>query len=236
MVSPDRTLFQDEPDYAGVLAPNVLKNYDLDLDFGSNRLSLLSPDHCDGKVIYWPAGAVAVVPMQVMRSGHIFVPVALDGKTVNAVIDTGAPTTMLMMPAAETDFGLTMGAPDTPRAAALPDRPGAVTYEHKFASLNFGGVSVSNLKVVIIPDFLKNTAAGPQLGSRLAGNSSHEHLPDLLIGMNVLRHLHVYIAYREEKLYITSTDGATPVASGAMTNDSPFATHLRYAEERPGGR
>jgi hypothetical protein len=96
---------------------------------------------------------------------------------------------------------------------------------------------VSNLNVAILPDFLRNKSGGPQLGSRLGGGSAHEQVPDMLIGMNVLRHLHVYIAYKEQKLYITSVDGtqAIPVASGATPNTSPYSTHLRLAEERRSG-
>jgi predicted aspartyl protease len=237
VVAPDRYLFHDEPEYVGFIAPNILKNYDVDIDFGGGKLSLLSPDHCEGKVIYWPASAVAVVPMRVLRSGHILVSVKLDGKDVNAILDTGASTTTLMMPVAEDDFGLKMGSPDTPKVAEMPDRPGAATYEHKFASLNFGGVAVSNLSVAVLPDFLRNKAGGPQLGSRLGSSNAQEQVPDMLIGMNVLRHLHVYIAYREQKLYITQADGAqaTPVANGTAPSTSPYSTHLRLTEERRSG-
>jgi predicted aspartyl protease len=237
VVSPEKVLFHDEPEFVGILAPNILKNYDIDIDFGSNKLSILSPDHCEGKVIYWPADSVAVVPMHVLRSGHILVPVELDGKEVNAIFDTGTSTTTLMMPIAEDDFGLKMGSADTRKTAEMPDRPGTAIYEHKFTSLNFGGVSVSNLTVAILPDFLRNKVGGPQLGSRLGSNGAHEQSPDMLIGMNVLRHLHVYIAYREQKLYITQVDGeqAIPVANGTTPNTSPYSTHLRLTEERRSG-
>ena len=237
VVAPEKVLFHDEPQYAGILAPNILKNYDVDIDFGGSKLSLLSPDHCEGKVIYWPASTVAVIPIRVLRSGHILVPVKLDGKDVNAILDTGAYTTTLMMPVAEDEFGLTMGSPDTPKAAEMPDKPGAATYEHKFASLSFGGVAVSNLSVAILPDFLRNKGGAPQLGSRLGESNNHEQEPDMLIGMNVLRHLHIYIAYKEQKLYITSADGPqeTPVANGTTNGASPYSTHLRLTEERRSG-
>jgi len=236
VVAPEKYLFHDEPQYAGILAPNILKNYDVDIDFGGNKFSLLSPDHCEGKVIYWPASVVAVVPIRVLRSGHILVPVKLDGKDVKAILDTGAYATTLMLPVAEDEFGLTMGSPDTPKAADMPDRPGAPTYEHKFATLSFGGVTVNNPGVVILPDFLRNKAGGPQLGSRLGGSSSPEQEPDMLIGMNVLRHLHIYIAYREQKLYITPADGAQAIPTANDAPPTPYSTHLRLTEERRSGQ
>ena len=239
VVAPEKYLFHDEQQYVGVLAPNILKNYDVDIDFGGNRLSLLSQDHCEGKVIYWPASVVAVVPISVLRSGHILLPVKLDGKDMNAILDTGAYTTTLMMPAAEDKFGLTMGSPDTPKAAEMPDKPGVATYSHKFGTFSFGGITVNNLSVAILPDFLRNKGGGTKLGSRLeTGDSGHEQVPDMLIGMNVLKHLHIYIAYREQKLYITPAgEGVpgTPVANDATPNATPYSTHLRLTEDHRSG-
>ena len=98
---------------------------------------------------------------------------------MNAILDTGTSTTTLMLPIAEGEFGLKMGFADTPKAYEMPDKPGAATYEHKFASLNFGGVSVSNLSVAILP-FPAQQVGGPLLGSRLGAgcirtSSRHAH-------------------------------------------------------------
>ena len=35
----------------------------------------------------------------------------------------------------------------------------------------------------------------------------------MLIGMNVLRHFHLYIAYKEERLYITPAGAVSAVAA-----------------------
>lgn len=219
VVAPEKNLFGDSgTQYAGILGPNVLMQYDVDIDFGAPKLSLLSPDHCDGKVIYWPAAAVAVVPMRVLKSGHIIIPVELDGKTVSATLDTGADTSTLALPVAESDFGLKLGSADTPYAGDMYGKPGAALYHHKFSSLSFGGIAVSNLDVTILPDFLKDKyKPGPEIGTRLADPVSNSEFSDMLLGMNVLRHLHVYIAYKERKLYITPASPSQPtaVANGA---------------------
>ena len=34
---------------------------DYEVDFGARKLSLFSSNHCPGRVVYWPASAVAVV-------------------------------------------------------------------------------------------------------------------------------------------------------------------------------
>ena len=215
MIAPGTEPLGDDANVAGILAPDVLQHYDLDIDFGAHKLNLLSQDHCDGKVIYWQADAVAVVPMRKMDSGHIQLRVQLDGKDVTAMLDTGAWNTTLTRPIAETEFGLTMGSADTPRTGALDDRPDAATYHHVFKTLALEGISVSNADVEIIPDFTRQVArenATPETGSHLAAPTANEVDQAMLLGMNVLRHFHIYIAYKENKLYITP---ATPPSAPA---------------------
>src|SRR5215469_12530498 len=56
---------------AGALGTDLLRNYDVDIDFAAHKLNLFSQDHCPGKVVYWASNNVAVVPMHVVNSGHI---------------------------------------------------------------------------------------------------------------------------------------------------------------------
>jgi len=216
VIAPEQDLFNGDPQFAGILAPNVLKSYDVDIDFGAPKLSLLSPDHCEGKVVYWPAAAVAVVPIRVLKFGHIAIPVELDGKTVDALLDTGASRSTLTQVAAESLFGLKMGSPDAPYATEFFGSHGAV-YHHRFASLNFGGIAVGNLDVALIPGYRDKLEQAPALGSRLGNPSDKAEFQDMLIGMNVLKHLHIYIAYKEQKLYVT------PAGAPAKASDAPPA-------------
>ncbi len=188
--------------------PDILKHYDVDLDFGNDVMTLFAPDHCPGKVVYWKADTVAVVPMRVLHSGHIVVPVMLDGERVMATLDTGAYHTTLSIPSAESVFGLKLGSEDTPRVGNLLGKENATTYRHVFRSLAFGDIEVKNLQVQIIPDLLHQVlvdASMPPTGTRIHDPRKLESDASMLIGMNILRHFHIYIAYKEEKLYITPT-------------------------------
>lgn len=212
MLSPGGQTFQGTP-IAGLLAPDILKHYDVDIDFGAGKFNLLSQDHCEGKVIYWKADAVAVVPMKVMASGHILLPVLLNGKEVIALLDTGAWNTTLTQPVAEHTFGLTMGTPDTPATGTLATRSAATTYHHVFDTLGFEGIAVSHTDVDIIPDFgaqVERENATPETGTHFAARRSDETQQAMLLGMNILRHFHIYIAYKEDRVYITP---ATPPAA-----------------------
>src|SRR5262245_35651537 len=63
LVSPGQDMGDiPEGEPAGSLGPDVLQNYDIDLDFGGGTLSLIDPNHCEGKVVYWTAPKLAIIP------------------------------------------------------------------------------------------------------------------------------------------------------------------------------
>ena len=75
------------------------------MDFGARRLTTFSPDHCQGRVVYWPADRIAVVPITESHN-LIIIPVTVDGHTLNAVMDTGSQYTVMNMEVANQLFGL----------------------------------------------------------------------------------------------------------------------------------
>jgi hypothetical protein len=85
-------------------------------------------------------------------------------------------------------------------------------YQHRFASLDFGGVAVANPVVDILPGLGRGPRLPSATGTRIADGET-EQLPDMLIGMDILRHLHLYISYREQKLYITPSTPSTAPAT-----------------------
>jgi len=75
---------------AGAVGADLLHSYDVDLDFGAARLRLVSPQHCEGRVVYWTKGPVAIVPMTLDAQFHMSVSVVVDDVATRATIDTGA--------------------------------------------------------------------------------------------------------------------------------------------------
>jgi hypothetical protein len=73
--------------------------------------------------------------------------------------------------------------------------------------LSFGGITVSNPHMVIYPDLMgKRDYDNTTLTGSMIAHADDGMQDELLIGMDVLRQLHVYIAYGEQKLYITPPD------------------------------
>ena len=212
--------------FDGVVAGDILKRYDVEFNFVTRTLNLFSPDHCEGQVVYWPNTGVAVVPfsmsrpmngvpgqpvrLQRMLDTHIRVPVTLDGKTFSAIIDTGADNTSMSAVTAESAFGVTAESPGAVPAGFLNGDPKAQRFGYVFHSLAFGGIAVSNPHVMIIPDLIgkKDPDNTFVLGSNIIKTDDGMG-PEVTVGMDVLKRLHIHIAYQEQTLYITAPDQAS---------------------------
>jgi predicted aspartyl protease len=182
-------------DVAGTLAPELIANYDVEIDPAHNKLNLFSPDHCPGKVVYWTHAPVAAVPMRLDSYLHIIVPATLDGQRFEATIDTGSSTSVLIDDLVSDKLKL-----DRPAAAGQAGTDQTDSRNISFGSLAFGDIAVSNPQLHILKD--RDLAA--------------EKTP-MIIGMNVLRHLHTYIAYKEHMLYLSAADAP---ASDSAANSS----------------
>jgi predicted aspartyl protease len=224
MVIPDATGFAtDISDVAGLLAPNLFHSYDLDIDFSAMKLSLYSQQHCDGKAVRWPGG-MAVLPMQLDSSDHIQIPVQLDGQSLTAILDTGATRSVLDVELAKNAFGLTAGDADTPEVGRLMRSPQSKTYAHHFKSLELGGIAVADPEVRLIPDLMRNKLKDPRAGieggSRLSASIEKPGFGNMILGMNVIRQWHIYIAYKEQKLYLTRSPVMVSVDSTSATDQT----------------
>jgi hypothetical protein len=214
--------FGEGTQFVGIFAPDLMGRYDVEFDFAAHKMNYFSSDHCSGHVIYWPHQALAVVPMT-FRRRHIVLPVTLDGKELRAEIDTGSGNTNMSAAAARRVFGIEADA-----SGNIPlNMPGmAAAFGHVFGALDFEGVAVKNAHVVIRPDLVgtKDRNNGYKTGSHVEMEDKIDDAPDMLIGMDILRRLHLYVAFKEERLYITeATPPAKPVAIPATSDATASA-------------
>jgi predicted aspartyl protease len=210
----------------GIFAADFMQNYDIDIDFAARKLNYFLTDHCDGRVIYWPAGVVAAVPFHGWNAhgdSHMNVTVKLDGHEMTAMIDTGAGASTLDAGTASQLFGLT---PDSPGAVALGTM-GAnnrKVFGWTFKTLEIGGLTIRDPRMEVIPELM-----GKNDNSNIAADSHIRRItdgmqPTMLIGMNTLRKLHLYIAFKERKLYLTAgSDQTTQKAPAAETSGTTAA-------------
>jgi hypothetical protein len=129
----------------------------------------------------------------------------LDGRRVNAMLDTGAAITVLNLDIARRTFRVDVNAPDVEKVGEI-GRSQTSVYRKQFKTIAFEGVTVTNPMITMYPDLM----GGSSLGETRTGSmirDARSGLPDVILGMNVLSEMHVYIASKERKLYITA---ATP--------------------------
>jgi predicted aspartyl protease len=207
MILPGNTAMSRDNQLAGTIAPNP--NVDVELDFAGRKLGLFSSDHCAGQVVYWPATAIAVVPMRVAGLGHVIIPVTLDGKNMDALVDTGASDSILNLRVARDRFDILPDSPDMDPVGALRGNPSAKIYRRRFNTLSFEGVTVTNPNLILMPDQVSQRIPNSTRTGSLI-RSSDRGLPDLILGMSVLSKTHIYVAYREKKVYITAAGPPAP--------------------------
>jgi hypothetical protein len=197
---------EEKRPYAGELAQDMLQPYDVDVDFAKGVLTLYAKGHCPGPTGWTPT---ARNPMH-NKGWHLHIPVMLDGRAYDAIFDTGSRHTIMRLPAARRDFGL---EPDsagmTPYRAINGDAflNGAL---RSFTKMSFGGMTIDRPEILIVPDIMNRNADR----SRMADNGAHFHnadliLPELSLGMDVLKHLHLYLSFGEQALYAAPADAVT---------------------------
>jgi hypothetical protein len=196
--------------FAGELAQDMLQPYDVDVDFARGMLKMYAKGHCPG-----PSGWSPLVRVEMRNKGwHLHIPVTLDGHTYDAIFDTGSRHTIMRLPTARRDFGLDAASPGMTPYPAINGDSFLNGYLHSFAKLSFGGMTIDHPEVMIVPDMMNHNADR----SPMAQNPVYHHnddlvMPELSLGMDVLKHLHLYMSFGEQALYASPADPVPQVQS-----------------------
>jgi hypothetical protein len=213
--------------FAGSLAGDIMEIYDVEMDFAGRKLNFFSKEHCPGHVLYWKPAAVAVLPIifqeatgdssrtgfrsYVYRVVHVIVPITLDGKEFQARIDTGSARSTIPAAIAKYQFNVAEDSAGSTPGQTIDGHPDHATFSHVFSSLTFDAVSVTNPRFTVLPAVVgeKDPGNSVRVDSRVRRDDDNIG-GHITIGMDVLRKLHLYIAFGERKLYVTPA--STPVA------------------------
>jgi hypothetical protein len=202
------------PGADGVLNIELFRHFDVDLNFAAGRFNMFSQDHCKGGILYWRAPGVTALPF-LTRDNRIVARVALEGKELTAVIDTGSPISALRFDAATRLFGIGRDFPSLTLAGEHHADPRQDLYAYYFKTLSFGTVSIRNPHLMLTGDILVRGAnPHPRTGS-LIRNDADEVQPDMIIGMDLLKLTHLYLALGERVLYVTQASELAADDAGA---------------------
>ncbi len=185
-IAPDRML---PADLAGSIQPHIWTDFNIEIDFVAGKLNMFAQKQCAGHVVYWTHDAVTAVPMTVYPGGHISIMAEIDGKPIETFIDSGAQRSTMSLTMAKAIFGIDEKNPALKPlgTASINYLVPAKIYRYPFRTVDVGGISIS-------PDILI-VDAGPD-----------PHEPPFILGIGALRQLHLFIAYDEKVLYLTSAE------------------------------
>src|SRR5262249_30728382 len=118
-------------------------------------------------------------------------------------------------------FGLNPGSADM---APYPGINGSRILDgslHTFGKLTFGTITMDNPEVLIVPDVMNHNAdRSPMARNRAYLHNSDLILPELSLGMDVLKHLHLFLAFGEQALYIAPAE-AVPGGPSRISTVKP---------------
>ena len=204
----------------GILAGDLMIRYDEEMDYANKKLLYFLPDHCDGHVVHWTSAPVAVIPFRRALAGgrnindtHIRFHVTMDGKDLSAILDTGASRTLISAKAANADFNVNENTPNTVPLGEMQGRKvvGYVFKAISFGDAGAGSVTVGNPHVTVLPDLIGlHDPNNSHVTNSLIKREDDDLGPDITIGMDVIKQLHIYVATREQNLYISAAGAPAP--------------------------
>lgn len=187
-----------------IFGATFLETYDLELDLAHGKVNIFFPEHCPGSVVYW-TNRFGVVPIKIMTDGHITVPVTVNGTETHAILDTGAPLSLISKLLAADSLGIdpvkdgdALEYVTEPSGARLP------VYTHTFDSLIVGDAHFSRTPMGIAPDRLNSaTKDMVHFPQRAIYYPTVINTP-VTLGMNHIQKLRLYFAFHDNLLYFTS--------------------------------
>lgn len=175
----------------GTLSSDILTAYDVEFDFAKNTFYLNLTDHCPERVVYWTQTPYARIPIYVDPTGHVEFNAFVDGKLTRAMLDTGTTRSIMSLDTAKKLFGLDAKDPHLKLLDRSPDLVGKA-YSYPFSTLAIEGITINHPDLTLVSD----------VDSKMTGGNE----PKIILGMGILRQLHLYIDYSEHLVFAT---GAT---------------------------
>lgn len=195
----------------GIIGANLLDLADLDIDLAQGKLHLMTSSGCGKRAFaYWAQDGnyqVADLLGWTSRDRRSFVTVELNGKRMRALLDTGAPYTLVSRRAAE-HAGIDLASP---QAKASYTTHGVGTRNYKSWTVNVDSLSVGTESI-----------AHSQVQVLDGDLGENGEAPEMLLGVDFFLAHHLYISNTQEKLYLTYNGGRVfSLAKAPKGTDAP---------------
>jgi predicted aspartyl protease len=170
----------DIPGIGGLIGGDLLSNYDVEIDVPDHRVRLWRASTCGADDLPW-SGPRATSPVRVTWGDRLVVAISLDGKPVNALLDSGSSISLL-----QTDAARGIGV------KAISGDPAVLVYGIDGGSI---GVRMHRFKSISVG---QDQMISPQIGI----GDSQLVSPEMILGLDYLRGRKIWIAYRVRKIFM----------------------------------
>jgi hypothetical protein len=198
----------------GDLGTQMFKHIDFELDMAAAKLNLFSSDRCPGHAVYWTQTGFAQLPLKRTNElDYIRAQLTLDGHPVMAAFSTTGRS-RIGMNVMRRIFGVDETSPDL--VAVNEDLLGRKLYRYSFKTLAADALTVTNPDIVVFdeapraecndrlhfqfPDPSKLHSTDQARLARCFGGD------DVVLGLSVLRKLHMFVSAKENVMYLTGAD------------------------------
>lgn len=170
-----------DPRTAALIGADWLGEYDVEFDFAQKRMVLWNVSHCAGDFVPWQEKH-SVIPLRTQGT-NLLVEVGIDGHGTDAIIDTGAQTTIMDEGVARR-LGVGYEALRLDRATKVVGITGTNSQakRHVFSKVQIGNDNFTNATIAV------SEYAMPGAG--------------MLLGMDYLGHRHIWLSYATKQLFV----------------------------------
>jgi len=165
---------------SGLIGGDVLSNYDVEIDLSDRRVRLWKASTCRANDLPW-TGPRATVPAHVTWGDRLIVTVTLNGKQVDALLDSGSAISLLQTEVAR-EVGVTIISADPEVSIHGVAGSTIMVRLHRFGTLRIGNDQID----------------GPEIGV----GDSQLISPEMIIGRDYLRRRRIWISYRTGTLFV----------------------------------
>jgi predicted aspartyl protease len=177
----------DQFRFAGTIGADFLRVAALELDIPGSRITLHDAPGCAASPPPWPLQAS--IPVRILPSGLVLIPVILNGRATHALFDTGAARSVLRA-SRIADYGIPPEATQgRPAGYAIGTGPGRVDFHiHPSTTLEIGGETITDMPIVL--------------------SSLPRTLPvDLVIGQDYIGARRLWLSYAGRRLDVAASAG-----------------------------
>jgi tetratricopeptide (TPR) repeat protein len=198
-------------DFGGVIGRNILSYADTEYDLASGAIRLMRTSGCSNhQLAYWATGkpynVLDILPSTQRRVPPVTVMVSVNGTRIKALLDTGAPASVLSLSAAKRAGLATAGDAIIQKGVSGGfGRRLVEAFVVPLPSIKIGDEEIKNTKIQVMGADLPDA--------------------DMLMGADFFLSHRVFVAVSQEKVYFTYNGGpvfnlvAKPL--GVATNDTP---------------